>query len=84
MDFVDEVEEEKANNNNAAAYKIESFWKLEKFAPQLNAHMMLVNTGDSKLFMIGVLRTPQVAPPNGENEEDLDEEIIEHEIKFDR
>ena len=86
LDFVDEVEdEEQANNNsNNAAYNIEGLWKLEKFSPQLNAHMMLVNTGDARLFVIGVLRTPPVAPPNEEEQEDLDDEIIEHEIKFDR
>ena len=52
--------------------------------PQLNSHMMLVNTGDARLFVIGVLRTPSVAPASEQDEEDLDDEIIEHEIKFDR
>ena len=46
--------------------------------------MMLLNTGDAKLFVIGVLRTPPVASANEEEQEDLNDEIIEHEIKFDR
>ena len=53
QDVPDEFDLELGDDPNA---DIADIRRIKKFSPQLNAHMMLVNTTNGKLFILGVSR----------------------------